>query len=89
MLVFGERQTWLLEPTTPVPTYRPRRDDWSRLSPVRRRLNERLQAVVDAVVRLLRLEAEVRTTEEREDAARARPQGEEGPGLTERDDAER
>jgi hypothetical protein len=37
----------------------------------RRRLEERLQSVLEALVQLLRLEAEVRATEERADAAPA------------------
>lgn len=72
VLVFGERQTWLLEaiPTgTHVSVHAQMTGIGSRL--FKRRMAERLPRVLDAVVQLLRLEAEARATEEREDAARA------------------
>ena len=72
MLALHERQTWLLEPTdtgTHVVVQAQMTGLVSRL--FRRRLTERLQAVIDSVLDLLRLEAEVRTAEAREDAARA------------------
>lgn len=72
VLVLHERQTWLLEPTdtgTRVVVEAEMTGLVSRL--FRRRLNERLQAVVESVVQLLRLEAEMRTAEAQEEAARA------------------
>jgi uncharacterized protein YndB with AHSA1/START domain len=71
VLVLGERQTWRLEPTeagTLVAVQAEMTGLVSRL--LKRRLSERLQAVVDSVLQLLRLEAEARTVEAREDAAR-------------------
>jgi uncharacterized protein YndB with AHSA1/START domain len=66
VLVIGERQTWRLTPLK----------DGTRVSVgaemsgigahlLRRRLTERLQRVLDAVVQLLRLEAESRVRDER------------------------
>ena len=72
VLVLGERQTWLLEPSptgTRVSVHAEMTGLASRL--VKRRLEERLQGVLEALVQLLRLEAEVRATEERADAALA------------------
>ena len=72
VLVLGERQTWLLEPSstgTLVSVHAEMTGLGSRL--FRRRLEERLQSVLEALVQLLRLEAEVRATEERADAAPA------------------
>ena len=72
VLALHERQTWLLEPTdtgTHVMVQAEMMGLASRL--FRHRLTERLQAVVDSVVQLLRLEAEVRTAEAEEEAVRA------------------
>ena len=72
VLVLGERQTWLLEPSptgTLVSVHAEMTGLASRL--VKRRLEERLQGVLEALVQLLRLEAEVRAAEERADAAQA------------------
>ncbi len=72
VLILGERQVWRLEPTdggTRVEVEAEMTGFGSRL--FRRRLDERLQRVMDALVQLLRLEAEARSVEEREDAARA------------------
>ncbi len=72
VLVLGERQTWLLEPSPTGTHVRVHAEMTGLVARIlRRRLDERLQGVLDAVVRLLRLEAEVRAAEEREDAARA------------------
>lgn len=71
VLFLGERQTWRLEPTengTQVSVHAEMTGLVSRL--LQRRLGERLQAVVDSVLRLLRLEAEARSLEAREHAAR-------------------
>ena len=71
VLALGERQTWHFEVTeagTHVTVQAEMTGPVARL--FRRRLTERLQAVVVSVLQLLRLEAEVRTTEAREDAAR-------------------
>jgi uncharacterized protein YndB with AHSA1/START domain len=72
VLVLGERQTWLLEPS-PTGTHVHVEAEMTGLAARvwRRRLDERLQRVLDALVQLLRLEAEVRAAEGREDAARA------------------
>ena len=72
VLVLGERQTWLLEPS-PTGTHVHVDAEMTGLAARvwRRRLDERLQRVLDALVQLLRLEAEVRAAEGREDAARA------------------
>lgn len=72
VLVLGERQTWVLEPTdegTHVSVSAEMTGLAARL--LQRRLTERLQRVVDSVLQLLRLEAEVRMTEAAEEAARA------------------
>lgn len=72
VLVLGERQTWVLEPTdegTHVSVQAEMTGLASRL--LHRRLTERLQGVVDSVLQLLRLEAEVRAAEAEEEAARA------------------
>jgi uncharacterized protein YndB with AHSA1/START domain len=71
VLVLGEQQTWSLEPS---PTGTHVTVDAAMTGPaarlLRRRLTERLTAVLDAVVQLLRLEAEARALEEHEDATR-------------------
>ncbi len=72
VLVLGERQRWSLEPGprgTHVEVLAQMTGLGARL--FRRRLEERLQRVLDALVQLLRLEAETRSSEEREDAQRA------------------
>jgi len=72
VLILGERQTWRLEPTetgTRVEVEAEMTGLGARI--FRRRLDERLQRVMGALVELLRLESEVRSAEEREDAARA------------------
>ena len=79
VLLLGERQTWRLEPGlagTHVAVVAEMTGPVARL--FRRRLDERLQRVLDAVVQLLKLEAEVRSTEEREDAARMAAQAAQG-----------
>ena len=71
VLVLGERQTWVLEPTdsgTRVSVHAEMTGLASRL--LRRRLTERLQGVIDSVLQLLRLEAEVRTNEARDESER-------------------
>ncbi len=80
VLVFGERQTWRLEPTetgTRVAVTAEMTGLASWL--LKRRLGERLRTVVVSVLDLLRLEAEVRTTEALEDVAKGiddeRPEG--------------
>ena len=76
VLLLGERQVWRLAPT----------DTGTRLDveaemtgPIswlfRRRLDARLQRVMDALVQLIRLEAETRATEAREEAARGAVKG--------------
>ena len=72
VLVLGERQTWTLE-STETGTHVAVHAEMTGLASwlLRRRLTERLQAVVESVLRLMCLEAEVRTEEAREDAARA------------------
>ena len=69
VLAFGERQTWLLEPTD-AGTHVAVRAEMTGLGAriFRKRLDERLQNVLDALVELLRLEAETRAAEERDDA---------------------
>ena len=72
VLVLGERQTWQLDPTesgTHVSVVAEMTGPASWL--LRRRLTERLQTVVVSVLDLLRLEAEVRTVEAQEEAAKA------------------
>lgn len=72
VLVLGERQTWVLEPTeggTHVSVQAEMTGLVSRI--FQRRLTDRLQRVVDSVLQLLRLEAEVRRAEADEEAARA------------------
>jgi uncharacterized protein YndB with AHSA1/START domain len=79
VLVLGERQTWHLETTdigTHVTVYAEMTGLASRL--LRRRLTQRLQAVVDSVLQLLRLEAEVRMTEAVGEASVAHGDKEEG-----------
>lgn len=76
VLLLGERQTWRLEPGpagTHVSVVGEMTGPVSRL--FGRRLDARLQRVLDAVVQLLRLEAEVRAVEEREHAQPEAPQG--------------
>lgn len=76
VLVLGERQVWQLEPGatgTRVSVHAEMTGLGSRL--FRHRLSERLQRVLDALVQLLRLEAETRAVEEREDAQRANAEG--------------
>lgn len=71
VLALGERQTWQLRPTdtgTHVMVQAEMTGPVAHL--FRQRLTERLQRVVDSVLQLLRLEAEVRTTEAAEVAAR-------------------
>lgn len=79
VLILGERQRWLLEPSstgTRVSVHAEMTGLGSRL--FRRRLDERLQRVLDALVQLLRLEAETRAAERREDLARAAAEGRAG-----------
>ncbi len=81
VLVLGERQSWRLEPTdegTRVSVHAEMTGLVSRL--LRQRLTARLQAVVDSVVQLLRLEAEVRTADAEIDPALAR-EPPSGPGT--------
>jgi uncharacterized protein YndB with AHSA1/START domain len=64
VLLIGERQTWLFEPSptgTHVSVHAEMIGIGSRL--FRRRLAERLPGVLDALLQLLRLEAEVRFSE--------------------------
>lgn len=76
VLVLGERQTWQLEPST-TGTRVTVRAEMTGLAAhlVRKRLNERLQGVLDALLQLLRLEAEVRVVEGLEDAEKAAAEG--------------
>ena len=72
VLIFGERQVWRLaanENGTRVDVEAEMTGLGSRL--FQRRLDARLQRVMDAVVQLIRLEAEARSAEQLEDAARA------------------
>ena len=72
VLFFGERQVWRLTPTetgTRIEVEAEMTGLGSWL--FRRRLDERLQRVMDALVQLMKLEAEARAAEERADAARA------------------
>jgi carbon monoxide dehydrogenase subunit G len=72
VLVLWERQAWQLVPGpdgTRVSVQAEMTGLVARL--LRRRLTDRLEAVLDAVLQLLRLEAEVRVQDEREVAARA------------------
>jgi AraC-like DNA-binding protein len=72
VLVLGERQTWRIgsgPSGTRVTVMAEMTGLSSRL--FKRRLTERLQRVIDALVQLLRLESEARALEEREDAQRA------------------
>ena len=71
VLVFGERQTWNLASGS-AGTRVAVRAEMTGLAVrlVRRRMQERLQGVLDALVQLLKLEAETRATEEREEAER-------------------
>ena len=68
VLALGERQTWHLE-TTDIGTHVTVHAEMTGLASrlLRRPLTKRLQAVVDSVLQLLRLEAEVRTTEAEEE----------------------
>ena len=72
VLVLGERQTWQLD-TTESGTHVSVVAEMTGLASwlLRRRLTERLQTVVVSVLDLLRLEAEVRTVEAQEEAAKA------------------
>ena len=71
LLTMGQQQTWRLEPH-PGGTYVRTTAEMTGLGAhlFKGRLTERLQGELDALLQLLKLEAEVRTTEEREDAAR-------------------
>jgi len=72
VLLLGERVAWHLEPTdhgTHVEVEARMTGPVSRL--FHRRLDARLQRVMDSLVQLLRLEAEARAIEEREEVARA------------------
>jgi len=74
LMAMRQRQTWRIEPRqegegTHVTTDATMTGLSARLFRVR--LNERLQGELDALVHLLKLEAEVRSTEEREDEERA------------------
>ncbi len=71
VLVLGERQTWNVEPG-PAGARVSVHAEMTGLAAwfIRRRLDERLQRVLDALVQLLRLEAESRAVEERADEAR-------------------
>jgi carbon monoxide dehydrogenase subunit G len=84
VLLMGERQTWRIEPG---PTGTHVSVEAEMTGPVarlfQRRFDDRLQRVLDAVVQLLRLEAEVRSAEKLADEARrvaaeAQPQGRAG-----------
>lgn len=80
VLVLGEQQTWRLEPTaagTHVTVLAEMTGPVSRL--LRRRLTDRLQTVVVSVLDLLRLEAEVRTAEVADEAARVDEAGADTP----------
>jgi uncharacterized protein YndB with AHSA1/START domain len=71
LLFMGHRQTWQLQADadgTHVVTDASMSGLGARL--FRKRLNQRLQGDLDALVRLLKLEAEARATEEREEEAR-------------------
>lgn len=74
VLVFGERQAWLLEPasdgteSTHISVHAQMTGLGARL--LHRRLEERLQRVLDALVQLIRLEAEVRSAEALEEVER-------------------
>ena len=79
VLIFGERQRWLLEPGsggTRVSVHAEMTGLGSWL--FKRRLAERLQRVLDALVRLLRLEAETRAAERQGDPAQTIPEGRAG-----------
>ncbi|MGD8683408.1 MAG: SRPBCC domain-containing protein [Chloroflexota bacterium] len=72
VLALGEWQKWQIEPGpagTRVSVQAKMTGPVSRL--FQRRLDARLQRVLDAVVQLLRLEAEARATEDQEEAERA------------------
>ena len=72
VILLGERVTWRLEATeqgTHVRVEAQMTGPVSRL--FRRRLDARLQRVMDSLVQLLRLEAEARTADERAEADRA------------------
>ena len=70
VLVIGERQTWRITPLKDG-THVSVRAEMTGIGAhmLRRRLTERLQRVLDAVVQLLRLEAESRVRDERQLAA--------------------
>lgn len=71
ILAMGHRQAWWIETRpggTHVSTDASMGGIGARL--FKRRLNERLRGEVDALVRLLKLEAEARSTEMREDVAK-------------------
>jgi uncharacterized protein YndB with AHSA1/START domain len=73
VLLLGERQTWHLEPGPDGTHVSVEGEMTGPVSALfRRRLDARLQRVLDAVVQLLRLEAEIRATEKREEAEQAR-----------------
>lgn len=76
VLVLGERQTWNVEPS-PYGAHVSVHAEMTGLAAwfIRRRLDDRLQRVLDALVQLLRLEAEMRAVEERADAARVTAEG--------------
>ena len=77
VLALGERQRWILASTdagTRVSVHAEMTGFAARL--LRRRLSERLEAVVQSMPQLLRLEAEVRVAEAQENAARAAERGE-------------
>ena len=76
VLLLGERVTWRLEPSeegTHVEVQAQMTGPVSRL--FRRRLDARLQRVMDSLVQLLRLEAEARRADERAEATRAAEKG--------------
>jgi uncharacterized protein YndB with AHSA1/START domain len=72
VLLLGERVTWRLEPTEQGTHVEVEARMTGPVSAIfRRRLDARLQRVMDSLVQLLRLEAEARTADERAEAARA------------------
>lgn len=77
VLLLGERVTWRLEPTEQGTHVEVEARMTGPVSAIfRRRLDARLQRVMDSLVQLLRLEAEARTAEARAEAARAAASGE-------------
>jgi uncharacterized protein YndB with AHSA1/START domain len=72
VLILGEWQTWRLEPGLAGTHVSVESEMTGPVAALfRRRLDARLQRVLDAVVQLLRLEAEIRSTERHDEAAHA------------------